>query len=104
MPTIRTSARSARDCRDAQAPVECAALHHGSEAFGDDRHLGDVAPIRRGEIAAVKDVEPEGPQQFATGRPSERKAAASRRAHESPALGVRGPQQIRTREKHLVAE
>ena len=28
-----------------QAPAECAPLDHGGEAFGDNRHLGDVAPV-----------------------------------------------------------
>ena len=65
--------RCARECRDVQAPAECRALEdHGGQAFGDDRHLGDVAPVRRDEIAALKEVEPQGPEQVATGRPSER--------------------------------
>ena len=94
---------SARDCRDVQAPAECAALHHGGEAFGDDRHLGDVAPVRRGEIAALKEVEPQGPEEVATGRRTDCKRP-SVRAQRSRRFGVRGPQQITTRQKNLVAE
>ena len=89
-----------------QDPAECRALDHGGQAFGDNCHLGDVAPVRRDEIEALKEVEPQGPEQIATGRPSECKAAASLRVQESQVagFGVRGPQQITTRQKHFVDE
>ena len=58
-------------CRDVQAPAECSTVEElRGQAFGDDRHLGDVAPVRRDEIAALKEVEPQGPEKVATGRPT----------------------------------
>ena len=99
-----------------QAPAECAALDHGGQAFGDDRHLGDVAPVRRGEIAALKEVEPQGPEQVATGRrrASKRRHPGSRESAHASASEVHsrsrpertlvaesgrgGPQQIATRQ------
>ena len=41
-----------------QAPAEYGStLDHGGQTFGDNRHLGDVAPVRRGEIAAAEEVD-----------------------------------------------
>jgi hypothetical protein len=33
--------------------------------FGDDRHLGDVAPVRRDEIAALPEVQPQDLEEVA---------------------------------------
>ena len=98
--------RCARECRDVQAPAEGGAtLDHGGQAFGDDRHLGDVALVPRGEIAALKEVEPQGPEKIATSGPTHCKAV-SQPVLDSQVkrLGVRGPQQITTRQNNLVAE
>jgi hypothetical protein len=43
-----------------QAPAECSTVEDlRRQAFGDDRHLRDVAPVRRDKFAALNEVEPQ---------------------------------------------
>ena len=61
-------------CRHTEASAECRAARRLSrKVFGDDRHLGDVAPVRRDEFAALHEVEPQDLEEVAFCR---------RRAHE----------------------
>ncbi|MNC87461.1 hypothetical protein D3C83_31890 [compost metagenome] len=57
--------------------------------FGDDRHLGDVAPVRRDESAALPEVEPQDFEEIAFGRRrAHEKAERSSRRITPPVAGV----------------
>jgi hypothetical protein len=55
-----------------QAPAERSTVEElRGEAFRDDRHLGDVAPVRLDEIAALKQVDPDSHEKVSSGRPAQ---------------------------------
>jgi hypothetical protein len=52
-----------------QAPAECSIVEElRRQAFGDDRHLGDVAPVSRDKFAALNEIEPHDLEIVTTGR------------------------------------
>ena len=63
----RHCAREGR--RHTQAPAERGIVEElRREAFGDDRHVGYLAPIGRDKFPALNEVEPQGLEIVATGR------------------------------------
>ena len=84
-----------RRLRPSAAPPE-----HGGKVFGDDRHLGDVAPVRRDEFAALPEVEPQDLEKSPLGGRAHEKRPQPVLDSQVKRLGVRGPQKITTRQNN----